>query len=183
MVSNTLQWTDLQGWTTLWAPDSGTDITAQVLVQLQDGIARGAVVFSSQYGFTDGSIAEAFTELGKNPASRFLFDKSQYADQYEKPLVDALIATLQDDQWAIGTSSVDGQILHSKIVALLYPDNTGWTFSGSFNLSDSAQKEFNIADFIWSRSRAEAFAQQIQNKLSWCRANQPQPPDLSNITP
>lgn len=173
-----IQWTDVTGWVTVWAPEDGPQITAAVLTQLQDALAKGAVCFSSQYGFTDQGIAQVMAEIGKaNPASRFLFDRSEYMGRYEKPAVDALIAQLQPDQWAIGTSSTQDQILHSKIVALLYPDGTGWTFSGSFNLSASAEKEANIADMIWSRSRAEVFAQEIQKNLSWCRANQPQPPE------
>ena len=111
--------------------------------------------------------------LGHNPASRFLFDRSQFDGDYERPLVTSFVNLLRADQWGIGTSPVDDQILHSKIVALLYPDGSGFTFSGSFNLSDSAQKEFNIADFIWSRTRAEVFAAQIQAKLSWVQVHQP----------
>ena len=174
----TIQWTDITEWTTLWAPDEGPAITTAVLAQIEDGHAKGATLFSSQYGFTDASIAEAMGVFGAtNPANRYLFDSSEYGGTYEKPIVDALIAKLQPNQWGIGTSSVDGQILHSKILALLYPDGTGWTFSGSFNLSSSAEKEFNLADFIWSRSRAEAFSAQIQEKLTWVQTNQPQPPE------
>ncbi len=173
-----VQWTDVTAWSTLWAPESGAAITAEVLAQLQDGLANGATLFSSQYGFTDASIAQVMAEIGKAiPESRFLFDRSEYMGRYEKPVVDALIAQLQSDQWAIGTAPDGSDILHSKVLALLYPDGRGWTFSGSFNLSASAAREFNIADFIWSRSRAEAFAQEIQTRLSWCRANQPQPPE------
>ncbi|TNA23295.1 hypothetical protein EMF73_32320 [Klebsiella pneumoniae] len=132
---------------------------------------------SSQYGFTDAAIAGVLGQIGqKAPSSRFLFDRSEYMGRYEKPVVDALIAKLQPDQWAIGTAPDGSDILHSKILCLLYPDGTGWTFSGSFNLSASAAREANIADFIWSRARAEAFAAEIQKNLTWCRQHQPQPP-------
>lgn len=168
--------TEMQTTVTMWAPEQGPAITLAVEAQLRDGIAKGAICYSSQYGFTDPIIAQLFGELGKNPSSRFLFDRSQFDGRYEKPIVETLTATLQPEQWAIGTSNVGDEILHSKIIALLYPDNTGWTFSGSFNLSASAEKEFNIADFVWDRTRAESFATQIQTQLSWCRAHQPQPP-------
>ena len=172
-----LQWTDVTGWQSMWAPEDGPQITAAVLAQLQDALAKGAALFSSQYGFTDAPIAQVMAEIGKaNPESRFLFDRSEYMGRYEKPVVDALIAQLQPEQWAIGTAPDGSDILHSKILALLYPDGTGWTFSGSFNLSASAAREANIADFIWSRSRAEAFAAEIQKNLAWCQAHQPQPP-------
>lgn len=171
-----IQWTDVTAWTTLWAPDDGTEITAAVLAQIQDAHAKGATVFSSQYSFTDASIAQAMNAIGvANPACRFLFDESCYRSRNDGSCVQTVIANLQSDQWGVGTSSVSKQILHSKIVAILYPDGTGWTFSGSFNLSHSAEEEFNVADFIWSRSRAEAFAAQIQDKLTWVQTNDPQP--------
>jgi hypothetical protein len=177
LQSPPIQWTDVTGWTTLWAPDDGPAITAAVLSQIEDGQAKGATLLASNYGFTDASIATAMGSFGAaNPANRYLFDSSEYFDPTEQPLVNNLISQLQADQWAIGTAPDGSDILHSKIAALLYPNGTGWTFSGSFNLSSSAQLEFNIVDFIWSRSRAEAFAQQIQAKLTWCRNNQPQPP-------
>lgn len=173
-----IAWSDVTAWTTMWAPTEGDAITAAVLAQVQDANAKQATVFSSQYSFTDAGIAQAMGDNGAaNQASRFLFDKSQYSDSHEQPLVEDLIARLRSDQWGIGTSPVGDNILHSKIVAILYPDGTGWTFSGSFNLSDSAQAEFNIADLIWSRARAEAFAAQIQEMLTFVQTHQPQPPE------
>ncbi len=173
----TLQWPDVTDWVSMWAPEQGAAITAAVLAQLQDGLASGATLYSSQYGFTDGPIAQVMAQIGqKVPGSRFLFDRSEYLGRYEKPVVDALIAQLQPDQWAIGTAPDGSDILHSKILALLYADGRGWTFSGSFNLSASAAKEANIADFIWSASRASAFAAEVQKNLSWCQVHQPQPP-------
>jgi hypothetical protein len=173
----TVAWTDVTGWTTLWAPDDGPAITAAVLAQIEDGQAKGATLFSSQYSITDAPILEAMGVIGAaNPACRFLFDSSEYAGKYEKPLVDALIAKLQPDQWAIGTAPDGHDILHNKVCALLYPDNTGWSFFGSFNLSGSAEKESNNAHFLWSRQFAEALAAQVQTGLTWCATHQPQPP-------
>ena len=172
-----IAWKDVTNWETFWAPDDGPKITATILARLQDASSKGAALFSSQYSFTDTSLSTVMNEIGRGvPASRFLFDSSCYASANDKAAVETVIAGLASDQWGVGTSSVDGEILHSKIMALLYPDGTGWTFSGSFNLSSSAEKEFNVADFIWSRSRAENFASQIQQKLSWVLTNQqPQP--------
>ena len=167
----------IPGWTTMWAPEQGAEITAAVLAQIHDGMTNGATLFSSQYAFTDVGISGVMGAFGRqNRANRYVFDRSQFFGARERALVEGLIAGLLPDQWAIGTSPVGDEILHSKILALLYPDGRGWTFSGSFNLSASAEKEFNVADLIWSRSRAEAFAAQIQARLTWCRTNQPQPP-------
>lgn len=174
-----ITWPDIPtgGFTSAWAPDNGPAITAAVLSQLQDGQAKGATLFSSQYSITDKPIAQQMAVMGKaNPANRYLFDSSEYQDETEKPIVQALIAQLQPIQWGIGTAPDGEDILHSKILALLYLDGTGWTFSGSFNLSASAEREFNLAHFIWSRALAESMAGQIQQKLTWVQQNQPQPP-------
>ena len=99
----------------MWAPEQGPEITAAVLAQLQDGLANGATLLSSQYGFTDASIAQVMAEIGqKMPGSRFLFDRSEYLGRYEKPVVDQLIAQLQPDQWAIGTAPDGSDILLSS---------------------------------------------------------------------
>lgn len=165
---------DVTSWFTYWAPDDGQAIHDAVLAQVQDAAAKQATVYSSQFGFTDQDIADAFAAAGvAQPLSRFLFDKSQEAGTYERPIVQGLVSKLQPDQWAIGTSSDAGQILHLKAVAILYLDGTGWTFSGSYNLSSSASRQLNIADLISSRSRAEVFVQQIGKMLMWVQQNEP----------
>jgi hypothetical protein len=164
---------DVTGWTTYWSPEQGDLITQELIKELQTGVASDAICYFSMYSFTDADVATELIELAKNPASRFLFDRSQFDGEYERSLVTQFVGPLPTNQWGIGTSSVDDEILHSKIVALLYPDGTGFTFSGSFNLSESAQEEFNVADFIWSRSRAEVFAQQVTAKLNWVQTHQP----------
>jgi hypothetical protein len=176
-MTTNIAWTDVTGWETIWAPDNGAQITAAILAQINDGHANGATLFSSQYSYTDENIAAAMNLAGKvNPANRYLFDASCTSSANDKAAVGAATAGLAADQWGVGTSSVGQEILHSKIAALLYPDGRGWTFSGSFNLSSSAEKEFNLADFIWSRSRAEQFASKIQSALTWVLTNQqPQP--------
>ena len=180
-VTPAIQWQDVTGWETLWAPESGAEIEAKVLAQLQDGYAKGATLFASNYSFTLPELAAVMSPWGtENLNNRYLFDWSEYESLNDQKAVATAVRGLAKNQWAIGTAPDGRDILHSKILAILYTDGTGWTFSGSFNLSSSAAKEFNIADFIWSRSRAEAFATEIQGKLSWVLANQqPQPPTSS----
>ncbi len=169
--------TDVVSWEVLFAPEQGAEITSTVLVNIEKAITNHGTIYSSQYSCDDKGIINAFLANGKqNPQSLFLFDKSQYFGRYERPLIDNFIQSLPPTQWAIGTSSVDDQILHSKIIAILYPDNTGWSFSGSFNLSTSAEKEFNIAHFIESRQLAEVIVGQIKEKFAWVKSHQPQPP-------
>lgn len=161
---------DVSSWDTFFAPTD--DIHGLILAELQQGVKLKAECHSSQYGFTDEDIATAFAALGKLPGSRFLFDRTQEAGPAERPIVQKLVAQLKPDQWAIGTSSRARQILHTKAVALLYPDGTGWTVTGSFNLSRSAQDQFNIVDIVRSRSRAELFAQRIDSMFDWVKANE-----------
>ena len=161
--------TDVKTWDTYFAPDD--DIHGVLLAALQ-AAHDDTVVFSSQYGFTDQDIADQFARLGENAASRFLFDKTQEAGVKERPIVQALVAKLQHNQWAIGTSKKAHQILHTKAVVLLHPDGTGWTMTGSFNLSATAQNQFNIVDVVVSASRAKLFAERIGAMFDWVKTNE-----------
>jgi hypothetical protein len=169
---------DLQSWDTLFAPDD--DIHGALLTELQRAtfylktMTNGVECHSSQFGFTDQDIADQFALLGQNPKSRFLFDKSQAAGHAEAPIIADLKTKIPAGQMAVGTSDVAHQILHTKAVVLLYPDGTGWTLTGSYNLSASAAKQFNIVDIVRSRSRAELFASKIDSMFDWVLANEPQ---------
>jgi hypothetical protein len=168
---------DVTQWETLAAPQD--DIHGYLMGEIASATTKygaGAIeCHSSQYGFTDADVEAAFEQLATNPASRFLFDKTQAAGTYEAPLITKFRAKVLPTQIAVGTSSVAGQILHTKAVALLYPDSTGWTMSGSWNISASAQEQFNIDDFIRSRSRAELFVSRIDAMFSWVTAHEKQP--------
>jgi hypothetical protein len=166
---------DVTSWDTYFAPDD--DIHGILLAELSAAVVlsnsqQPPEVHSSQFGFTDQDIADAFAALAINRASRFLFDKTQEAGHYEEPIVKAMVAKMEYQQWAIGTSKKAGQILHTKAVVLLYPDGTGWTMTGSFNLSASAENQFNIVDVVRSRSRAELFANRIDAMFDWVKTNQ-----------
>lgn len=161
---------DVTGWDTYRAPDD--DIHGVLLAALK-AAPDGTVVTSSQFGFTDTDIAAEFARLGAaNPASRFLFDKSQEAGVHERPVVQSLVKSLQLDQWAIGTSKKAHQILHTKAVALSYTGQPGWTMTGSFNLSTSAESQFNIVDVIVSPSRTALFRSMIESMFDWVKTNQ-----------
>lgn len=163
---------DVQAWDTYFAPQD--DIHAVILTELTAAATAGAACFSSQYGFTDQDIADQFSLLGKNSASRFLFDKTQEAGTHERPIVQKLVASLQPNQWAIGTSSKAHQILHTKAIVLLYPGGRAWVVTGSFNLSSSAQDQFNIVDVVVSPSRAQLFANRITAMFDWVKQNEGQ---------
>lgn len=167
---------DVTEWDTYFAPDD--DVHGVLIAELEHATGSyptGTVeIHSSQYGFTDADVADLFITLAVNPNSRFLFDKTQAAGTKESPIISELRSRVNAGQMAVGTSDVAHQILHTKAVALLYPDGTGWTFTGSFNLSASAAEQFNIVDVVRSRSRAELFAKMIDKMFSWVIQNEPQ---------
>lgn len=162
---------DVKSWDTYFAPDD--DIHEVIVAGLTQAAQKRAECHSSQYGFTDQDIADLFVRLGTNSRSRFLFDKVQEAGPKERPIVKAMLKHMSAAQWAIGTSKEAHQILHTKAIAILYPDGTGWTVTGSFNLSASAEQQFNIVDIVSSRSRAELFANRIDGMFEWVKTNQP----------
>lgn len=163
---------DITSWETYFAPED--DIHAVIAAELTQAAAKNAECHSSQYGFTDQDIADLFVQLAANGKSRFLFDKTQEAGHKERPIVQAMLMKIGAAQWAIGTSPKAHRILHTKAIALLYPDGTGWTVTGSFNLSATAQEQFNIVDVVGSRSRSELFASRIDAMFNWVKTNQPQ---------
>jgi hypothetical protein len=162
---------DVTSWDTYFAPDD--DIHGVIVAGLTQAAQKRAECHSSQYGFTDQDIADLFVRLGTNTRSRFLFDKIQEAGTKERPIVQAMLKQMGAAHWAIGTSKKAHQILHTKAIAVLYPDGTGWTVTGSFNLSASAEQQFNIVDVVGSRSRAELFANRIDAMFDWVKTNQP----------
>jgi len=164
---------DVTSWDTLSAPDD--NIPAAIIAELTHAATvAGAEIHSSQYGFTIQAIADLFKQLAANPASRFLFDSSQGGGTAEKPIITDLFSVVPRAQRAIGRTSMGG-ILHEKGISVLYPDSTGWTVSGSFNLSASASKQFNVVDLVRSRSRAELFRSRIDEMFDYVSVNEPQP--------
>lgn len=166
--------TDVTEWDTLFAPDD--DIHGALLAELDRAAAMDPAelpeVHSSQYGFTDKDVAQRFAMLCINRRSRLLFDKTQAAGETESPILETLELAVQADQWAVGSSPVHSQILHTKAVAILYADGSGWTMTGSFNLSRSAEQQFNIVDLVRSRSRAELFAARIDAMFDYVKQHE-----------
>jgi hypothetical protein len=179
-VSTPQPTTDVTDWETYDSPDD--DIHAAILAVLK-AAPDGTICTSSQFGFTSQDIANEFARLASNPFSRYLFDKSQEAGPAARPVVQALVQKLSPDQWAIGTSKKAGQILHAKAIALTYPwgkqgtsqalvRNPGLTITGSFNLSGSANEQFNIIDIVTSPSRTALFRKMIESMFVWVKTNE-----------
>jgi hypothetical protein len=164
---------DVQSWDTYFAPDD--DIHSVLITELKLAAAEQQLpeVHSSQFGFTLADVADEFVLLSGNINSRFLFDRSQAQGHTEAPLIADFLKRVPESQVAVGTSPKAHQILHTKAVAILYPDGTGWTFTGSWNVSNSADEQFNIVDVVRSRSRAELFANKIDEMFDWVAQHEP----------
>jgi hypothetical protein len=165
---------DVTEWDLLCAPqdDIHGALTDEITAAMTRYGAAAVECHSSQYAFTDADVEALFAELAANPASRFLFDSSQAIGTVEAPLLAAFRQSVPAAQVAVGTSPVAGQILHTKATVLLYPDGTGWSLTGSFNLSFSATEQFNIDDLVRSRSRGELIASRIDAMFAWVQAHE-----------
>lgn len=163
---------DVTNWSTLQAPVD--DVHGAILAKLQ-GTPTGWELHSSQYGFTDQDIADELKRLlVGNPASRHVEDRTQESGKAAAPIFLDLKAAAPD-QVVKGTSPKAGQILHAKTLSCLSPDHSrGWTLNGSFNLSASAESQFNLVDLIDSPSRALLFAGWVDSIFTWVQQHDPQ---------
>jgi hypothetical protein len=168
--------TDVSEWMTYFGPVD--DIHGILMDELEAATDWAAdpvkipEIHSSQYAFTDADVAREFAVLAGNPRSRFLFDQSQAGGAYEDPVLKVLLKEIPRPQWAIGWSPIHHAILHTKAIAILYANGDGFTMTGSFNLTRSAEEQFNIVDMVRSRSRAELFANQIDSMFNWVRRHE-----------
>lgn len=164
-----LQFTDITALEIMLAPEQGAAITARVLEDLAAIKAAGGALYSSQYSFSEQPVAEAMNAcwLG-NETGLGLFDGSCAAESdADQAAVTTALAGIDSSRWAVGCMP-DQMIVHDK----LYCDPvTGIVFTGSFNLTVSAQREANNALFITSLSMAAFFAAEVQRNLPIVRAN------------
>lgn len=106
----------------------------------------------SAYAFTDTLIARALSQaVSRKVDVKVILDKSQAQNKYEAPVLDELKQGAV--QYKIGTSPVDSQLLHMKMITV---DGT-YTMTGSYNFSLSAANQFNELDIIKSKKRAQLF--------------------------
>jgi hypothetical protein len=163
----TMQFEDITAFEVLLAPEQGQQIHDRVLADLQYIFTQGGVLYSSQYSFSEQDIATAMNTLLRDGGVA-LFDGSCVASsRADAAAVATATAGIDDTRWAIGCMP-DRMIVHDK----LYCDPvTGRCFTGSFNLTASAQKEANNALFITSKTLAVFYAAEIERNLPIVKAN------------
>lgn len=164
-----VQFSDITSLEILLAPEQGPEITAHVLADLAAIKEAGGTLYSSQYSFSEQSIAQAMNACWlANETGLGLFDGSCSAEsQSDAAAVQTATAGIDQARWAVGCMP-DQMIVHDK----LYCDPvTGIVFTGSFNLTSSAEREANNALFITSKSMAAFFAAEIEKNLPIVAAN------------
>lgn len=106
------------------------------------------------YSFTQDEITDKLIELktgSRKVDVKVILDLSQSGNADEQ----GQIARLRKAgiEVVIGKSAAYGQIMHHKYTVV----DGIWVYSGSWNSSDSANKQANTLDFVKSRSRAKRF--------------------------
>ncbi|MBX9685880.1 MAG: FAM83 family protein [Candidatus Obscuribacterales bacterium] len=109
------------------------------------------------YGFTEADIVDKLIELkNKNVSVKLLLDRSQSAGPYQKVQIERLRKA--GIEVVVGTSEKSGQIMHNKFTIV----DGEWVEDGSWNYSNSADKQANTQNYVHSKKRAELFTEYWQ---------------------
>lgn len=125
-------------------------------------------VHIAAYGFTHDDITAKLIELKtkRNVLVRVLLDSTQSGGKDQKEQIEKLRAA--GIEVVIGKSESYGQIMHHKYTII----DGVWTESGSWNYSDSADKQANFLDFIKSKSRAKRFQDNWDRMYTFMKAHE-----------
>ncbi len=125
-------------------------------------------VHIAAYGFTHDDITAKLIELKtkRNVLVRVLLDSTQSGGADQKEQIEKLRAA--GIEVVIGKSESYGQIMHHKYTII----DGLWTESGSWNYSNSANKQANYLDFIESESRAKRFQDNWDRMYKFMKAHE-----------
>lgn len=164
----TMQFTDITSLEILCSPEQGVETHTRILSDLAAISVAKASLFSSQYSYTCQDIAEAMNTCWlANEAGLAIFDKSCADEAKDNACVQAATQGVDASRIAVG-SMPGGMIVHHKLYC---SPELGLVFTGSFNLTASAEREANNALFITSVSMAIFFAAEITKNLPIVKAN------------
>jgi phosphatidylserine/phosphatidylglycerophosphate/cardiolipin synthase-like enzyme len=125
-------------------------------------------VHVAAYSFTHDAITAKLIELKttRNVLVRVLLDQSQSGGPDQKEQIEKLRAA--GIEVVIGKSESYGQIMHHKYTII----DGLWTETGSWNYSNSANKQANFLDFIESTSRASRFQTNWDRMYKFMKAHE-----------
>jgi phosphatidylserine/phosphatidylglycerophosphate/cardiolipin synthase-like enzyme len=120
------------------------------------------------YSFTHDDITDKLIWLKqtRNVTVRILLDQSQSGSTDAQEQIEKLRAA--GIEVVIGKSESYGQIMHMKYTII----DGLWTYSGSWNFSNSASKQANELDFIESASRAKKFLNNWERMYKFMKARE-----------
>jgi hypothetical protein len=160
---------DFQDFAVFFAPEEGALIHQHILNDLAQIKAEGATLYSSQYSFSELDVAEAMNGIWLATTTGVgIFDGSCYKQsRADSAAVNAATAGLDPSRWAVG-SMLNNMIVHNKTYA---SPELGLVFTGSFNITKSAETEANNAVFATSMSWAAAIAAECEKNLPIVKAH------------
>lgn len=124
----------------------------------------------SLYGATLPSLFDGFiAAAAKGVMVTGCFDHTQASGPTEAGQLHRLCLSVPPANFRVGTSPVGHQILHVKAIVV----DSQFVWSGSWNASSSASKQFNNIDVIHSTARANAFEDAIKKVWDFITASEP----------
>lgn len=125
----------------------------QAYLNFLDKVQTNGSIRIAAYSFTQDEITDKLIALKQNRKVdvRLILDQSQSGQANEQEQIEKLRAA--GIEVVIGKSEAYGQIMHDKYTVI----DGIWTYSGSWNFSNSASKQANELDFIKSKKRARMF--------------------------
>lgn len=151
---------------TLFTPyDDGTTRILKLLDSAQDSIHIAA------FSFAHDEVTERLIELKKSRPKltiRVLTDSRQSGGADQKKNIER--ARAAGIEVVIGKSESYGQIMHHKYIVV----DGLWVYSGSWNLSDQADRQANELDFVKSRHRAKLFMSNWNHMYKFMKARETQ---------
>ncbi len=121
------------------------------------------------YSFTNPEITDRLIEIKKTRPHveiKVLVDYSQSKGAAQKEQIGRLRRA--GIEVVIGKSEASGQIMHHKFIVV----DGLWVYSGSWNLSKSANKQANYLDFVYSPRRARLFLDNWQRMYLFMKAHE-----------
>ena len=151
---------------TYFLPDDAAAVDLALVAFL--AAAKSTIRFSL-YGATHPALFAGLVAAHKRGVMvTGLFDHTEAGTPTEVVQLHALCTVVPPDHFRVGTSPDAHQILHCKCIVV----DSAYVWSGSWNPSNSADKQFNNVDVVPSTQRAAAFEAKIAELWTWISANE-----------
>ncbi len=159
-------YTETAALSTYFLPDDATAVDQALAAFLAS--AKTSIRFSL-YGATHPLLfAGLISAYQRGVRVSGLFDHTEASTPTEAAQLHKLCLIIPPTSFRVGTSPDAHQILHTKCIVVDHAQ----VWSGSWNPSNSADKQFNNVDVIPSAQRAAAFEAKIAELWDWITAHE-----------